>query len=200
MRVVSLISLLFIICQSAVAQQTETIQYKGNTIDRILYRDTSIAVDPQTGREKTVLRERIFYSKINGRKIYVFYNDGENANTRLVENTQDELRSYFIKKLTPSIQTLKDGAYTISIPDIIINEQGKIAYHTTEYSTIRKSQYEDKNTPDITFNFNSSLDKEIEKLINNAPVAKTVQADGMIYPYIFDIEIHVTVKNHKVII
>lgn len=177
---------------TGLAQRTET--YKGNKITFSGFKNETIeVVDPVTGNK--VRKTRKIEPEpiaLNGEKIHA--DEGVPPQPSIDNGS---IEDYIIKGLSKELKALPDGLYGLVIKQIIVDEQGKIAYYN--FKGVEQQDFEHFGQflkPDAVKGIKAGL----EKLMDNAPAMKPATIKGKVVvallPNAF-LSTIITVKNHQ---
>lgn len=191
-------------------KQGNIVKYEGNTIElKKELRDTTITVNPKTGKNDTVIAVRESYPlKLNGEKIYTMYDSNikmkYHESAELVSSKYAEsIMEYLLNNLTKEVEKLDDGGYRLGINNVLLDQKGKIVYY--EYSGIvtASDTIPDEKLPKANKAVSDEVGRKIGSLLNNYPARNPAHLNGTGVPFLlyyapefFNI---FTIKNHKLV-
>ena len=147
------------------------VTYRGNKIELSeTLRDTMTLIYPVTGQETIKIVQLDPHPiKLNGKKI-IEPSDGDPAYT----GSEKDLRNYLLLNMKHELGKLDNGSYRLDIDNIVIDENGKIAYF--DFHEMKRSKTTDEVkeiTPQPASNIINASDPKIIVTINEGPKAGT---------------------------
>ena len=109
---------------SAQSIKTEIIRYNGNVITKAVERDTSMAVDPETGEIPAVVSYRKGIKLLNNQLIFA----DQEVEPPLVTLTQSQLEDHLRELWAQELSLLKKDVLEKFSAQVIIDDKGRFAY------------------------------------------------------------------------
>jgi hypothetical protein len=109
---------------SAQSVQTEIIKYNGNVITKVVERDTSMSVDPETYEVAKIISHRKGIKLLNNQLVYA----DQEVEPPVVANAKAQIEDHLRNLLSPELSLLKQEVLEKFSAQIIIDDKGKFAY------------------------------------------------------------------------
>ncbi len=171
--------------------------YKGNKFvySKETY-DTVTENDKVTGEE--LIKIRAWDPKpilMNNKKIY---SQREVTTAPYPRNSNDSLEPYILKGIRNYFKPLDNGTYRIHLTDVIIDENGKVAFYHLGSLNSRDANGKSTRLQPV---FYKAFDAKIDKLLSDAPLQEPGSVAGKKVISIADVYLYqyvIKVNNHEV--
>jgi hypothetical protein len=145
----------------------QLITFKGNKIELSTkeYRGTIIM-----GNNSSPRTDSLFYDpvpvKLNGDKIYSCAKDAEQP---IFAGKEHDLWNYLFSKLQRNFEELPDGYYPLHLYNVVIDENGKLAFYQFEGVS---------NIDNLAASKRKSISEKIKELLDKSPEIKPAKVNG----------------------